>query len=720
MERVLTSVSIRGEHDVVLARQRARQVAELLGFDAQDQVRVATAVSEIARNVFRYAGRGKVDFTIIPGKHPRFEVRVVDQGPGIANLQAILDGRYVSQTGMGMGILGARRLMEEFRIESAPGKGTSVWLGKPLPPGERREVVKIAATIAEELARQAPQDPLSEMQRQNQELLSTLDEVNRQRLELAQLNRELEDTNRGVVALYAELDERADYLRRVSEVKTQFLSNMTHEFRTPLNSILSLSRLLLDRVDGPLAPEQERQVLYIQKGAQDLSGIVDDLLDLAKIESGKVAVRPDEFQVEDLFGALRGMLRPLIEHNTSISLLFETPKDLPFLRTDQSKVSQILRNLISNALKFTVAGEVRVYAQLESPHRILFSVADSGIGISLADQDRIFEEFTQVEGPHQVGKRGTGLGLPLSRKLAELLGGTLTVQSQLGEGSTFTLSIPTAYGGPAEGILLEKPPIAVDPKRLPVLVVEDNREAQFIYERFLHQGRFQPICVSTLAEARLALGQVRPVAILLDVLLEHESSWTFLADLKTREATRHIPVFVITMVENQSKAMSLGASAFCLKPINREWLLKQLDQFVPEPSLTALVADDDEATRYVVSGILAEQNVRSIEAADGGQALSMVREQQPNLLILDLKMPVLDGFQVLSRIRADPELRHLPVLVHTAKPLSEHQIKRIHKHGAGILTKNVADRNVLSGRIRDFIHAAASVKPASLASPDHE
>ncbi len=239
---------------------------------------------------------------------------------------------------------------------------------------------------------------------------------------MTRLNRELEDTNRGVVALYAELDERADHLRRADEVKTRFLSNMTHEFRTPLNSIQALTRLLLDRVDGELTTEQERQVHFIRKAAESLSELVNDLLDLAKVAAGKVVVRPAEFEVSDLFGALRGMLRPLLL-GASVNLVFEEPETLPPLRTDEAKVSQILRNFISNAPKFTERGEVRVSARLEpGGASVLFSVADTGIGIAPEDQATLFQEFAQIENPLQRKVKGTGLGLPLSKKLAELLG----------------------------------------------------------------------------------------------------------------------------------------------------------------------------------------------------------------------------------------------------------------------------------------------------------
>jgi signal transduction histidine kinase len=299
---------------------------------------------------------------------------------------------------MGMGIVGTRRLMDAFDIDTS-AMGTTVTLGSTLPRRAPPIGADTAPRIAEELARQRPGDAYEEMQRQNQELLTTLDEVTAQRFNLEQVNRELEETNRGVVALYAEIDERADFLQRANEVKTKFLSNMTHEFRTPLNSIISLTRLLLERYDGDLTGEQEKQIRFIAKSAEDLSELVNDLLDLSKVEAGKVVVRPAQFTVGNLFAALRGMLRPLIGQNASVNLIFDEPEGLPALFTDELKVSQILRNFISNALKYTESGEVRVSARMDAGNNVVFQVADSGIGIAAEDHERIFEEYTQIDSP---------------------------------------------------------------------------------------------------------------------------------------------------------------------------------------------------------------------------------------------------------------------------------------------------------------------------------
>ena len=308
----LLRVAIRYERDVVLARQRARQIAALVGFDIQDQTRIATAVSEIARNAFEYARGGHVEFRLEGLTLPQvLAVEITDRGPGIADLAAVLEGRYRSRTGMGVGIVGARRLMDRFDVVSRPGEGTTVVLTRLLPRRAGFLGPDAIARLTAELERQAPNDPFDEIQRQNQELLRALDELGKRQEELGALNRELEDTNRGVVALYAELDEKADHLRRADELKSRFLSNMTHEFRTPVNSIQALTRILLDRTDGDLSPEQERQVVFIRKAADALGELVNDLLDLAKIEAGKTVIRPIEFDVGRLFGSLRGMLKPL-------------------------------------------------------------------------------------------------------------------------------------------------------------------------------------------------------------------------------------------------------------------------------------------------------------------------------------------------------------------------------------------------------------------------
>lgn len=579
----IVTIPIESEADVVAVRQRAHRLAELLGFERQDQTRIATAVSELARNAFSYAGGGRAEFLLDPTAVPQvFHARISDKGPGIADIQTILDGQYRSKSGMGLGILGARRLMDHFKIDSKAGKGTTVEIGHDLPrraaPVTRTKLAEVSATLQKD----GSSDPLEALRHQNRELMQSLEEIRRKDEESKQLDRELSDTNRGVVALYAELDERAEQLRRASELKTKFLSNMSHEFRTPLNSVLALSRLLLDRVDGELTPEQERQVGYIRRSAEDLLELVNDLLDLAKVEAGKVDIKPSAFTVVELFGSLRGALRPLL-NGKAVELGFEIPDNVPDLFTDEAKVTQILRNLISNALKFTEEGEVRVTASFDAEKkRVNLSVRDTGIGIAPQDHARIFDEFSQVDTKIQKRVKGTGLGLPLSRSLAELLGGELMLESVLGQGSVFTLSIPPERGDPSRA----------------------QRSADSTRKR-------------------------------------------------------------------------------------------------------VLLIDDDETFRYVMRQIISnEPRYEFIEAVDGDDGLKAAREQKPDVIILDLQMPTVDGFMVLQELGADSRTSITPVIVSTSLNVNA-ELKARLPAGTRVISKNMISRQNVSLFLRDATMGAS-------------
>ena len=268
-------------------------------------------------------------------------------------------------------------------------------------------------------------------------------ELQRLRDEADALRAELEETNQGVLALYAELDNQADELRQASDLKSRFLSYMSHEFRTPLGSILSITSLLKDEIDGPLSDEQHKQVAFVSSAARELSDMVDDLLDLAKIEAGRITISAAWFDMLDLFSALRGMFRPIV-NGSAVDLIFEEPSGLPRLYTDDKKLAQILRNFVSNSLKFTQRGEVRVSARLENEREIRFAVSDTGVGIPQEMHGALFEDFSQIDSPLQKRLRGTGLGLSLCKRFAELLGGRVGLDSEPGVGSTFFVIIPLA------------------------------------------------------------------------------------------------------------------------------------------------------------------------------------------------------------------------------------------------------------------------------------
>jgi CheY-like chemotaxis protein len=414
-------------------------------------------------------------------------------------------------------------------------------------------------------------------------------------------------------------------------------------------------------------------------------------------------VRPNHFEVAHLFGALRGMLRPLLAHNSSVNLVIEEPTGIPTLNTDEGKVSQILRNFISNALKYTAQGEVRLAARMEDPANITFTVTDTGIGISPEDQPRIFTEFVQVEGPHQKGKKGTGLGLSLSKKLAELLGGSISVQSEPGQGSAFSFSVPIDYTGLGEAVFL--PPLRqdLDPTRLPLLVVEDNRETLFVYEKYLRGTGFQVIPAHSIHEARRALKEFKPVAILMDVLLQNEHTWEFMAEIKSDPATQTVPVYVITVVDNQQKALSSGADGFHAKPLDRQWLLEKLKSLVGTIGpAEILIIDDDEISRYVLSGFLTDSRYRIVEAASGAEGLRLAETHPPSVVFLDLMMPEVSGLDVLERLKSQPKTKDIPVIIHTAKLLSDDERERLSAHIVALVPKVHSDREAS----RAAIHAA--------------
>jgi len=733
MASPIITVAIRYEQDVVLARQRTRQIAKELGFDTQDQTRLATAVSELARNAFGYAGGGKVEFAVEGATTPQLLlIRIKDDGPGITKLKEILEGRYQSHTGMGLGIIGARRLVDQCEIDTGPTRGTEILLKKLLPRRIPYVSAKRSDEIAATLAAQRPESPFDEVKRQNQELLGALAEARERQEELARVNQELEDTNRGVVALYAELDERANHLRRADEMKTSFLSNMSHEFRTPLNSILALSQLLLERADGDLTGEQEVQVGFIRKGAESLLELVNDLLDLAKIEAGKIEVQPIEFAVSNLFSALRGMLRPLLA-GESVRLVFDDPDDIPVLYSDESKVSQILRNFIANSLKFTERGEVRVSAKWsESEKMVTFTVADTGIGIAKADQERIFEEFTQLDNPVQRKFKGTGLGLPLCRKLATLMGGKIQVTSELGIGSTFSLILPVEHIQPEEEFLpgvLADVDWKLDETRVPVLFVEDEPQTRLIYENFLRGSVFQMIPAGSVRQASDAMRQLEPRAIVLDIALRGEDTWTWLTELKSNPATRAVPVLVATAVEDEGKGYALGADEYCVKPLKREALLHSLERLTGvghdietrettsgEGRLQqALIIDDEAASRYILAKLLQGQPFRLRQAANGIDGLRMAKETAPVFIFLDLDMPDISGFDVLDRLKSDPEMRAIPVAIVTSLVLNEADRHRLESQACAILSKSELSRD----RIGELLTRVMTESPDHRAAASH-
>jgi signal transduction histidine kinase len=537
---VVYQQTIGSDRDLVQVRSRAMAIAAELGFAQREQTQIATALSEIGRNALVYAGKGEIEFLLEPENLPeRLTLRISDRGPGMPDQQHAASARD-SGGGRAMGLIAAQKLVDHFRIESTAGQGTRVELGKELPRRSAGSVQETVRRLNRVAATVPASDPERTMQEQSRQLLEALASESERQDELRRLNQELEETNRGVVALYSELDEKAEYLRRASDLKSRFLSHMSHEFRTPLSSILALSRLLLDQVDGPLLPEQQKQVTYIRKSAEGLLELINDLLDIAKVEAGKLSVNCTDFSVVGLFGGLRGVLRPLMTRD-SVSINFGAEGELPDLRTDEGKVAQILRNFIANAIRFTEQGSIDCIARYH-PDRDLyeFAVKDTGIGIAPQDQQIIFEEFAQLEGELQQQSRGTGLGLPLSKQLAELLDGHIQLASELGSGSVFTLWIPRSLRAGSE-------PEQASAVTRRALVIDDEDTFRYIIRQLI--GGIEGLNISearTAVEGIARARQERPDVIILDVLMPGRGGKEVLRTLKAEPELKNIPVLVTT------------------------------------------------------------------------------------------------------------------------------------------------------------------------------
>ena len=693
MNKPLSTIPLRNERDVVQARQRAREIAAMVGFDNQEQIRLATATSEMARNAFRYARDGKVSFTLKEEDPQMLEIMISDGGPGVSNLDEIFEGRYRSETGLGLGIVGTKRLMDKFDITSSP-KGTVVTMGKTFPFAVPSFSPARIRDLREKIEAKVPESPYDEIDRQNRELLKTLQELRSRQEELALLNQELEDTNRGVVALYAELDERADYLRRASELKTNFLSNISHEFRTPLNSIMSLARILIDRMDGDLTAEQETQVGFILNSAQTLAEMVNDLLDIAKVEAGKVRIRVKTFEVAELFSALKGMLKPLLAENTSVDLVFVEGANLPKLRTDEGKVSQILRNFISNAIKFTPQGEIRIIAE-QKENCVVFEVADTGIGIAPENLETVFQEFSQIENPLQNRYRGTGLGLPLCRQMASLLGGKVWVESELGRGSSFFAELPIVYKG--EGNMEGAQEEATSPEfsRSAILLIDSDQTTFSMLEPAFRPSEFQLIHVESLERAENWLLRHKPSAVVCD--MASSTAWDFLRFFPKPAGVSEVAPFiaVVTMPEDLPRAIELGAALAISRPLEAASLLRDVRKITKqEQPKKLLLVDDNDLSLYILRELLDRPWLNLMEAHNGIEALAMIASEHPDAVILDLVMPGKGGFEVLDELRASEQTRKLPVIVYSSKVLSAEEHKRLSDLGASLIPKSDVTRTL--------------------------
>jgi HAMP domain-containing protein/signal transduction histidine kinase/DNA-binding response OmpR family regulator len=614
----------------------------------------------------------------------------------------------------------------------------------------------IEATMQTEGLLKQSQQLAVELQTQQKELQQTNEQLAQKAQQLAEQNVEVERKNREIEQARRALEEKAKELALTSKYKSEFLANMSHELRTPLNSILVLGQQLSDNPDGNLTHKQVEFSRTIHGAGTDLLNLITDILDLSKIESGTVSVEEEEV----FFSSLLDMVaRPFRHEAENRRLNFEVHLDPRLTRslvTDSKRLQQVLKNLLSNAFKFTEHGGVRLSVShadtgWSGSHPVLsgaasvvaFQVTDTGIGIPPEKQRIIFEAFQQADAGTSRKYGGTGLGLAISRELASLLGGEIQLQSAPGEGSTFTLYLPQTYVGPSTGVGLPENkalPVASVPQasagfiserlveQIPddrenlnsgeqvLLIVEDDPHYARVLRDLSHDSGFKVLIAGRGSEALALAREFHPTAVSLDVFLPDMLGWTVLNHLKQDPATRHIPVQMLTIDEDRHHGLSRGAFSFMTKPTTPEELnevLGRIREYATPRRKRLLVVEDNPAEQLSIRELLSHDDIDVSTVTTGAEALSIIKEQPFDCVVLDLQLPDMTGFDVLERLRDMPSLTDLPVVVFTGKDLSPEEDARLHVLARSVVVKGVESPERLLDETALFLHRVVGDLPGA-------
>ncbi len=509
-----------------------------------------------------------------------------------------------------------------------------------------------------------------------------------------QLNLAMTLANAAAVAienaqLYEEQQRTAQRLLELDQLKTQFLANMSHELRTPLNSIIGFSRVILKGIDGPVTDLQQQDLSAIYNSGQHLLSLINNILDLSKIEAGKMELALEDVDLADMINSVLSTSTGLTKEKP-IEIKRSVEPDLPIVHVDRTRIRQVLINLVSNAAKFTEEGTITISARrqtsLNGQREVWIGVTNSGPGIAFEDQDKLFKAFSQVDASPTRKTGGTGLGLSISRHLVEMHGGNIGVESTPGKGSTFFFTLPLQVDEKEETVFVE--PTGDGPV---ILSIDDNRQVISLYERYLGSHQYRVVPVTDPEQALAVARELQPFAITLDIMMPGRDGWSILQQIKQDPETRHIPVIICSILEDQEKGFSLGAADYLVKPILEEDLVQSVRRLNLDDSLhTILVVDDDEADLRLVKKILDQEGRFEVLTALGGQeALLVLEKELPHAIILDLYMPGLDGFSLIETVRANPHLRNIPVIIFTGGDLEEEQRRKLLSAGQELLQKSL-------------------------------
>ena len=609
----------------------------------------------------------------------------------------------------------------------------------------------IEATMQTEGLLKQSQQLAGELQTQQKELQQTNEQLEQKAQQLAERNVEVERKNQEIEQARRALEEKATELSLTSKYKSEFLANMSHELRTPLNSILILGQQLTENPDGNLTGKQVEFARTIHGAGTDLLNLISDILDLSKIESGTVTVDAEEILTANLLDTVG---RPFRHEADNRQLSFNVDVDPNLGRsivTDSKRLQQVLKNLLSNAFKFTAEGGVRLSVSAavggwsaehpilsHSPAVVAFEVSDTGIGIPLEKQKLIFEAFQQADAGTSRKYGGTGLGLAISRELASLLGGEIHLRSTPGKGSTFVLYLPIKYSGPtvaprapastpfgsapalqvaAQERVIEQLPddrLNLEPGDTILLIVEDDPHYARVLIDLARDKGFKVLVAARGAEALELAKQFQPAAVSLDVFLPDMLGWTVLSQLKHNPLTRHIPVQIITLDEDRQHALARGAFSFVSKPTTTEGVsaaLSQIKEYAKPRRKRLLIVEDNAAEQMSITALLDHDDIEIVTTGTGAGALSTLRENPCDCVVLDLRLPDMSGFEVLDQIRKDDSLSNVPVVVFTGRELSVEEDAELHTMARSIVVKGVESPERLLDETSLFLHRVITELP---------
>jgi signal transduction histidine kinase/DNA-binding response OmpR family regulator/CHASE3 domain sensor protein len=607
---------------------------------------------------------------------------------------------------------------------------------------------------AEELQAQGEELRVSneELEEQGRALKESQSRLELQQAELEQTNSKLEEQAQQLEHQRDDLERanemvrlRAQELERASQYKSDFLANMSHELRTPLNSLLILAKLLADNDTGRLSEEQVRYAQTIQSSGNDLLTLINDILDLSKIEAGHMEIKPEPLAVARLTKDLTNLFTPVAEKKNLEFRVEVAPECPTYIETDGQRLEQVLRNLLSNAFKFTEQGRVELRVARAPDGQIALSVADTGIGISKDKQNAVFEPFRQADGTISRKYGGTGLGLSICRELVRLLGGTLALRSVEGQGSTFTVLVPEAFSAAKVQPRAETPqaspaPLAVEApqpvaapaatrrpdrqleddrqrltgQRRVLLIIEDDQSFARILRDLSHEMEFECLVAGSAADALALAKEFIPSAVVLDVGLPDHSGLWVLDQLKRDVRTRHIPVHVVSATDNAQTAPSLGAIGYLVKPVKREDLtevLKKLETKVAQRMRRVLIVEDDPVQRDAVQRLLGSHEVETVAAATAAECLLLLKNQTFDCMVLDLSLPDASGYSLLETLSQEGAYSFPPVIVYTGRDLSGEEEQRLRRYSKSIIIKGAKSPERLLDEVSLFLHQVISDLP---------